>query len=114
MQTINDETLRFIRQGLLARDAELHDRVRRVQDDLHRHVTPRTADAPDAAVVVENDEILQAVEEFARGEIRQIGRALERLEAGTYGICDGCGQHIDVERLRVVPYALHCRNCAPD
>ena len=41
-------------------------------------------------------------------------RALERLASGTYGLCEGCGQPIDVGRLRVVPSAIHCQHCAPD
>ena len=114
MHTLTDETLRSIRAVLLAREAELRDRVRRVEDDLRREVTPLPQDAPDAAVILENDEILQAVEETARGELRQIERALERLEAGTYGVCDECGKRIEEERLRAVSYAVHCRDCAAD
>lgn len=114
MHTNNDEQLRAIRERLVARDAELQERVRRVGDDLRRDVTPLPRDAPDAAVVMENDEILHAVDEAARSELKQIGRALERLEAGTYGQCESCGKRIEAERLRVVPYALQCQHCAKD
>jgi DnaK suppressor protein len=114
MHTHNDEQLRSIREVLLARDAELQERVKRVSDDLRREVTPLPRDAPDAAVILENDEILQAVDEAARSELRQIHRALERLEAGTYGLCQQCGQRIDANRLRVVPYAVHCQRCVAD
>lgn len=114
MHTLTDETLRSIRAGLLAREAELRDRVRRVQDDLRREVNPLPRDAPDAAVVMENDKIFQAVDEAARLELKHIERALERLEAGTYGLCDACGKRIENERLRVVPYAIQCRHCAAD
>ena len=65
-------------------------------------------------MILENDEILHAVEETARGELKQIERALERLEAGTYGVCDECGRRIEEERLRVVTYAVHCRHCVAD
>ncbi len=114
MHTISDDDLRSIRAGLLARDAELRDRLRRVREDLRREVTPLPRDAPDAAVILENDEILHALEESARGELGQIERALERLEAGTFGVCDECGKRIDAARLRVVPYAMRCQHCAPD
>jgi DnaK suppressor protein len=114
MHTSNDENLRSIRERLLARNAELQERIRRVNDDLRRVVTPLPQDAPDAAVVMENDEVLKAVDEAARGELTQIGRALERLGSGTYGQCETCGKRIEVERLRVVPYALQCQGCARD
>jgi DnaK suppressor protein len=113
MQTTSDDLLRVFRDQLLARSAELGERVRRVHDDLRRETVPLPRDAPDAAIVMENDEILQALDEAARAELRQIERALERLEAGTYGTCGTCGENIDAERLRVVPYAVACRNCAP-
>jgi len=87
--------------------------MRRVHDDLRRESTPLPRDFPDAAIVVENDEILQAIDETARVELEQIERAMERLEAGTYGTCETCGEKIDAERLRVVPHAVACRHCAP-
>lgn len=37
--------------------------------------------------------------------------ALARLEAGAYGLCEGCGQAIDVERLQVVIDARLCLAC---
>ena len=109
---MNDDDLRAIRATLLAREAELRDRMRRVEDDLRREVTPLPKDAPDAAVVMENDEILHAVDETARAELVQIERALERLEAGSFGLCQDCGKRIEVARLRVVPHAAACQHCA--
>jgi DnaK suppressor protein len=114
MHTTTDDTLRSIRAGLLAREAELRDRVHRVQDDLRRRDQPLPRDAPDAAIAMENDEILQALDETARVELDQITRALERLEVGTYGLCEECGKQIEAERLRVVPYAVRCRGCAAE
>ncbi|WP_445152081.1 TraR/DksA family transcriptional regulator [Baekduia sp. Peel2402] len=39
-------------------------------------------------------------------------RALEKLEAGTYGICDSCGQPIAPARLRFAPESVLCISCA--
>ena len=114
MQTMIDDRLRGAREWLLARSTELRERVSRVQKDLRREATPLPRDAPDAAIVMENDEILRAIDETARSEIEQIAHALERIESGTYGLCEGCGADIDAARLRVVPYAAKCRDCAPE
>ena len=114
MQTMIDDRLRGAREWLLARSTELRERVSRVQKDLRREATPLPRDAPDAAIVMENDEILRAIDETARSEIEQIANALERIESGTYGLCEGCGTDIDAGRLRVVPYAAKCRDCAPE
>lgn len=114
MQTMIDDKLRSARLWLLVRSAQLRERAKRVHDDLGRETTPLPRDASDAAIIIENDEILQAIEEAALSELKQIGRALERLDAGKYGLCEGCGAMIHAERLRLVPYATHCRECAPD
>lgn len=39
------------------------------------------------------------------GLLRQIDRALEKIEEGTYGICDLSGEEIPLKRLEAVPYA---------
>jgi DnaK suppressor protein len=37
--------------------------------------------------------------------LRQIDRALEKIEEGTYGVCDISGEDIPVARLMAIPYA---------
>jgi len=39
------------------------------------------------------------------GIIRQIDRALEKIEEGTYGVCDSTKEEIPLKRLEAVPYA---------
>ncbi|UWF77596.1 MULTISPECIES: TraR/DksA family transcriptional regulator [Microbacterium] len=55
---------------------------------------------------------LTALSDAATAELRQVDDALSRLEAGTYGICLGCGKPIPVERLEVRPFAERCVPCA--
>jgi len=40
--------------------------------------------------------------------LAQVDRALEKLEEGTYGRCDRCGEPIEESRLRAVPEATLC------
>jgi DnaK suppressor protein len=40
------------------------------------------------------------------GVLRQIDRALEKIEEGTYGVCDLTGEEIPIKRLEAVPYAV--------
>ena len=114
MQTATDDRLRNTREWLLARGAELRDRLRRVKEDLGRQREPLPKDAPDAAIAVENDEILEAINKAARSELERIDHALEHLDAGMFGLCEICGAEIDDDRLRVVPYTCLCRTCARD
>jgi RNA polymerase-binding transcription factor DksA len=40
--------------------------------------------------------------------VELIDRALEKMDEGTYGLCDLCSKEIDIERLEFEPYAVHC------
>jgi RNA polymerase-binding transcription factor DksA len=111
MNSLNDDSLRAARTYLLARDAELRDRLQRVREDLGRQREPLSRDAPDAAIQLENDEVLRAVEEAARSELAHIEAALERIETGRFASCESCGEQIEPERLAVVPYATECSAC---
>ncbi|HEY7704804.1 MAG TPA: TraR/DksA C4-type zinc finger protein [Acidimicrobiia bacterium] len=44
--------------------------------------------------------------------LRKVEHALARVEDGTYGTCERCGQAIPVARLEVLPYATECVSCA--
>jgi DnaK suppressor protein len=47
-----------------------------------------------------------------KAQLEQILSALRRLEEGTYGVCNGCGAAIPIERLMVFPETLACAACA--
>jgi DnaK suppressor protein len=108
------DNLRGTRAWLLARSAELRDRVDRIRADLRREREPLPGDFPDAAIIIENDEVLQAIEAASTAEIARIGRALERMDAGVFALCESCGAPIEAARLKAVPYAIHCVSCEPD
>ncbi len=55
---------------------------------------------------------LARLSETQRREILQIDAALARLDAGEYGVCRDCGAEIDPRRLRALPYATLCTECA--
>ena len=44
--------------------------------------------------------------------LRDVERALRKLEEGTYGICDRCGKLIPEERLDARPWSNLCVDCA--
>lgn len=51
------------------------------------------------------------VADIRRQEITMMDEAVGKLERGTYGLCEDCGEEIDEERLQVMPYALNCLDC---
>ena len=58
----------------------------------------------------------QAVERIAQvdaakhldAKLRDVERALDKLDEGTYGSCDVCGAPIGAERLEAIPWAVLC------
>ena len=47
----------------------------------------------------------------AQVEVEEIDHALAKLQAGTYGLCEHCGQPIPRPRLRAIPHARLCIAC---
>jgi RNA polymerase-binding transcription factor DksA len=44
--------------------------------------------------------------------LQMLDEALRRIEEGTYGVCRNCGQDIADQRLRALPHARTCYECA--
>jgi RNA polymerase-binding transcription factor len=51
------------------------------------------------------------LENRIRQELSKVEHALDKIQNGTYGICDNCGKPIDPERMEALPQATVCMNC---
>jgi DnaK suppressor protein len=47
----------------------------------------------------------------ALAAVEEIDKALEKIVAGTYGVCEKCNENIPKERLKALPYAALCVKC---
>jgi DnaK suppressor protein len=52
-----------------------------------------------------------AVVRALRSNLRDVERALSKMETGTFGICERCGEPISTERLEALPWAELCIDC---
>lgn len=43
--------------------------------------------------------------------IKKIKKTLDRIENGTFGICEACGEDISIERLKARPVTTQCIDC---
>jgi len=101
-----------IKQRLDKRKQELEERIGKISDDV-RHVNrPVETDSAEAVVDHENDEVIDALGNAAVEELTAVNRSLQRLEDGSYGVCDSCGKTISPERLEIIPDAQKCVECA--
>jgi RNA polymerase-binding transcription factor DksA len=62
----------------------------------------------DTATETVGREIDYTLEENSGNVLREIELALERVDAGTYGVCSVCGKQIEPERLEYLPWATLC------
>lgn len=97
----------------------LEELRREIQADLSASDSAKGSLEPDKAIGrLTRMEAIQAQSMGAEGRRRQekrlqmIDRALERIEAGTYGRCIQCGSMIPVKRLEFMPEAALCVECA--
>ena len=109
----------------MQRDPEIAESLRRRREGLAGELRRLTERPPSAGPPVSfgkrvGDGTTEAVERInttaaARAiaeAIAEVDRALEKLDAGTYGACDDCGRPIGSERLEAVPWAGLCVTCA--
>ena len=67
---------------------------------------------PEGATIAFERQHLAALISQAREHLGQIDAAITRLNAGSYGRCDRCGQPIGPARLAARPVATRCIVCA--
>jgi RNA polymerase-binding transcription factor DksA len=94
---------------ITARIKELTAHMQKISDDLDQ---PLPAHLEDQAIDLEDDEVLSSLGRANSQEVRLLNDALARIENGSFGICQKCGEDISPARLDAVPYAVVCRTCA--
>ncbi|WP_223424812.1 TraR/DksA family transcriptional regulator [Tateyamaria pelophila] len=97
------------KQILLARRAELAANLTEIE---HQLDAPATKDWEDRASDRQGDEVLEALGHAEHNEMIRIDAALERIETGEYGACAKCGNDISEARLKLLPDAALCKDCA--
>jgi RNA polymerase-binding transcription factor DksA len=104
-----------LRVRLLTEKAELESQLATLeentfaasQSDMSGEVAfdDETADAGTATFERERD---LSIENNIRDLLAKIDRALQRMDAGTFGICDRCGKPIEKARVKALPYVDLC------
>ncbi len=97
--------------------ALMKERARLLSELKHQEIVeqdhPTTGNhmADDATEVSEQAKTL-ALKRHLEGMLKDIDRAIARAQKGTYGVCERCKNPISEERLKVLPSATLCINCA--
>ncbi|GAK10842.1 TraR/DksA C4-type zinc finger protein [Geomicrobium sp. JCM 19039] len=102
MASIQDAIQALYRRKREIETHALHERVDGRNNELSVYDN-HPADSSDIYFEASKDRVL---EEFRHQEYDQVMRAIEKVEKGTYGICEVTGQQIPIERLLASPIAL--------
>ena len=98
-----------IKEQLEQKLATLQGRLASIKKDVTQ---AHSGDSAEQAQERENDEVVDAIGNETAQSIRDLQAALSRLEEGTYGLCEACGEEIAPGRLEAIPEATRCVNCA--
>jgi len=102
--------------------AQLQARLDELRTKVSEEIVPEPAetfsgiagevqDVGDASVATEQTALRGALIERDVTELTAVGRALGRLDDGSYGRCVDCELEIDPARLEVLPTAARCSFC---
>lgn len=80
-------------------------------DEDPRMSTLSTMDIGDLSQLDLNEDIDYTLLNMQIERLREVENALDRLEEGTYGVCEDCGASINLERLKVLPFTTCCVQC---
>lgn len=69
------------------------------------------ADPADRATAESDRAFTLRIRDRERRLIRKIQAALQRIDDGTYGVCEDCGEDIGIQRLKARPVTRLCINC---
>ncbi len=95
------QSLLTLKEEYETRIDKIEDHIQNPQDDLNEHWE-------DQAISYRQNDMRKNLREEARQNLIYVENALSRVENGTYGECEVCGEQIEEQRLEALPYATLC------
>lgn len=105
----NPKKLNDIKTELLQRKAELEEQLSNLYTE--KVADTQVGDTGDQALSSNLESLRDALQDTEINEFSRILQALQMIEAGTYGICEDCGNAIAEKRLKSYPNATRCIAC---
>jgi DnaK suppressor protein len=109
---MNETEFNWFMQALQQQRAMLVGEVTDTEAELHSIQGEREIELEELAQEDRAARTLAQLDDRAKHEIAEIDAAMQRIAVGAYGVCEGCGEAIAIERLRAVPAARLCVDCA--
>lgn len=100
--------LNKMKEQILQEDRE---EIKKFQTGEKKQIVETVMDDADLSAIDLSEDISLKQLSAHRDILKKIEEALRKLEEGTYGICEMCGDEIPEERLKILPFAIYCRDC---
>ena len=103
------------RERLVALRARLQGDTTQMEDDAltdHSKTTSIPTDMAELGSDNADQEVTFSLLGSDKDTLDQIEAAIQRIEDGSYGRCEECGERIPKTRLNAIPYAAECVRCA--
>jgi len=110
MAKLTKKKLEFFKNLLNERIDELLSQANETVSGMTSH-KENLPDPSDRATLESDRNFTLRIRDRERKLIGKIKEALERIEQGTYGICEDCGEEISTERLKARPVTTLCIDC---
>ncbi|SRR5712691_285225 len=107
MAALTPEDINRFRERLEAERAAIQSRIAARNRDIQETVEEESGvgDSGDESIRIYDREDETDANALDEETLEQVNRALERIDAGTYGLSEVSGKPIPIERLEAVPYA---------
>lgn len=111
---LEKDVLMSLRDRLLEEKARLLERYRKKEDTQARieEEVREPCDLEDIGQMTYTQELLDNLSAREIFLVKEIDHALYKMQAGTYGICEYCGEEIQLERLQAIPWTRYHAHCA--
>jgi DnaK suppressor protein len=90
---------------------ETREEIKKYVTGENRQLVETALDEGDLSVVDLAEDLNLRKLSVHRETLGKIDVAFGKLDEGTYGICDECGDEISAQRLMIMPFAVLCRDC---
>jgi DnaK suppressor protein len=90
---------------------EAQSEIKKFKTGEKKQIVETVLDDGDLSVVDLSEDISLKQLSTHREMLIKIDAALRKLEDDTYGICEECGDEISEDRLKILPFAIYCRDC---
>ncbi|MGL6227326.1 MAG: TraR/DksA family transcriptional regulator [Thermoguttaceae bacterium] len=106
------KSLELLKEELLVRRESLRREIQGEKADFSTLCDrDMIGDIAELALNYTEDELDYQLAEVGSREWMQIERAIERINEGTYGVCEMCQCPIPIARLKALPFAERCVRC---